>query len=273
MTTRRSALKTGLGAGLTAGMASFAAARGLSVLGAATLPALATAANHSGGGDMYDTAGGGKLVVHPVQHASLVMETPAGVVYVDPVGGAELYESLPRPDLIMITHEHGDHYDVPTLEALAGESTVLVTNPAVHGMLPDALKSKATMIGNGESTEALGMNIEAVAAYNLTEERLQFHPEGRDNGYVVDVDGTRVYLSGDTEAVPEMRALENIDIAFVCMNLPYTMAVEQASEGVLAFAPRIVYPYHYRDSDPEAFAVLVNEGGKDIEVVQGSWYA
>ena len=257
MPTRRTLLKTGL-----------------ATLGAASLPGLARAQDGSSG-DAYDTAGGGTLTVHPVRHASFVMETPAGVVYGDPVGGAELYEGLPRPDLILLTHEHGDHYDVPTLEALVGEDTVLVTNPAVHGMLPEALKSKATMIANGESTEALGMAIDAVPAYNLTEERLQFHPEGRDNGYVLDVDGTRVYVSGDTEAVPEMRALEDIDVAFVCMNLPYTMAVEQAAEGVLEFAPKLVYPYHYRDSDPEAFATLVAEGrgGDAIEVVQGPWYS
>lgn len=263
MTTRRTMLKT-----------SLATLGGLGLTGTAALPMLARAASHTGGGDMYDTAGGaGSIVVHPVQHASFVMETPAGVIYGDPVGGAGLYADLPRPALVLLTHEHADHYDVPTLEALVADDTVLVTNPAVHAMLPDALRAKATMIANGESTEALGMAIEAVPAYNLTEDRLQFHPKGRDNGYVVDVDGTRVYVSGDTEATPEMRALENIDIAFVCMNLPYTMAVEQAAEGVLEFAPKTVYPYHYRDSDPEAFAALVREGGKDIEVVQGAWYA
>ena len=263
MPTRRTLVKTGLAA-----------------LGAASLPGLvglARAQDAAGdaAGDAYDTANGNALTIHPVRHASFVMETPAGTVYVDPIGGAGPYEGLPDPDLILLTHEHGDHYDVPTLVALIRRGTVLVANPAVHGMLPEAIAAKAAMIANGESTEALGMTIDAIPAYNLTQERLQFHPKGRDNGYVIDVDGTRVYVSGDTEAVPEMRALEGIDIAFVCMNLPYTMAVEQASEGVLEFAPKVVYPYHYRDSDPEAFATLVaeGEGGDAIEVVQGPWYS
>ena len=179
MSTRRTVLKSGL-----------------ATLGAASLPGLAGLARAQDGssGDAYDTARGGTLAIHPVQHASFVMGTPAGVVYGDPVGGAGLHEGLPRPDLILLTHEHGDHCDVPTLEALVGDDTVLVTNPAVHGMLPEALKSKATAIVDGESTEALGTGIDAIPAHGLTQERLQFHPEGRDNGYVLDVDV--VLLSG-----------------------------------------------------------------------------
>ena len=261
MTTRRTVLKGGL-----------AALGGLSATSALT-GALTGAARAQGmGGDAHDTAGGGGLTVHPVQHASFVMVTPGGVVYADPVGGAGLYEDLPPPDLVLLTHEHGDHYDVATLEGIVGEGTRLVTNPAVHAMLPGALKERATAIGNGDSTEALGMPITAIPAHNLTEERLKYHPKGRDNGYVLDVDGSLVYVSGDTEAVPEMRALNGIDLAFVCMNLPYTMAVAQAAEGVLDFAPKVVYPYHYRDSDPEAFATLVREGNEAIEVRQGPWY-
>ena len=223
------------------------------------------------GGDTYST-NSGEISVHPVSHASFVMQTPGTVIYNDPVGGAELYADLPAADLILITHEHGDHYDVDTLSALLGENTRLLTNPAVLEMLPEELKERASAIGNGDSTEFEGMGIEAIAAYNLTEERLKYHPKGRDNGYLLTVDGMRIYIAGDTEAIPEMRELTDIQLAFVPMNLPYTMGIEQAAEGVVDFAPAVVYPYHYKGSDVEAFARLVNENNSDIKVVQGPWY-
>jgi len=158
--------------------------------GGTVLPRFALA--QSAAGDVHDTAGGNTLSIHPVSHASFVMQTPGGVVYNDPVGGADAYAGLPPPDLILITHEHGDHYDLATIVGLPGENTPMVVNPAVLAMLPDALKERATAIGNGDDTEAHGMTIAAVPAHNLTEERLKFHPKGRDNGYVLDVDGTRV---------------------------------------------------------------------------------
>lgn len=222
-------------------------------------------------GDRYPTQGG-EITIHPVSHASLVMTTPEMVIYVDPVGGAAAYAGLPAPELILITHEHGDHYDPETLTALAGETTKLVTNPAVYDMLPEDLRSRATAIGNGETTTAGDMTIAATPAYNTTEGRLQYHPEGRDNGYVLGIGGTRVYVAGDTEDIPEMRALEGIDIAFLPMNLPYTMTVDQAASAVAAFRPGVVYPYHYRDSDVEAFARMVAEQAPDTRVVLGNWY-
>ena len=142
-------------------------------------------------------------------------------------------------------------------------------------MLPDALKEKAQSMANGDSSEWEGVSIEAIPAYNLTEERKQFHPEGRDNGYVLGFDGFRVYISGDTENTPVMKALENIDLAFLCMNLPFTMDVEQAADGISGFKPKFVYPYHYRGrdggtQDPAEFAKLV-EG--DTEVKLAEWYS
>jgi L-ascorbate metabolism protein UlaG (beta-lactamase superfamily) len=210
---------------------------------------------------------GGELAIHPVEHASLVLTLPGMVIHVDPVGGAEPYAALPPPSLILVTHEHGDHFDVPTLTALTGETTRLLTNPAVHGMLPAELQAKATAIANGESTTADEIAIDAIPAYNTTPDRLQYHPQGRDNGYVLTIGGERVYVAGDTEDIPEMRALTDIAIAFVPMNLPYTMTVEQAASGVAAFAPARVYPYHYGDSDIQAFARLVGESGAGSEVL------
>ena len=242
---------------------------GLAGLGAASVMPFRARAQPAG--DSYDTDGG-KITVSPISHASFVMTVPGLVIYNDPVGGAGLYEGHPAPDLILITHEHGDHYDAETLAAIARDNTRLITNPAVLGMLPEALKSKAAAIANGESTDVGAVKIEAIPAYNTTEDRLKYHPKGRDNGYVLSVDARRVYIAGDTEDIPEMRALKDIDIAFVPMNLPFTMDVDQASSAVAEFAPKFVYPYHYKGSDPEAFAAKVKAAGKEIEVVQGAWY-
>jgi L-ascorbate metabolism protein UlaG (beta-lactamase superfamily) len=215
---------------------------------------------------------GGEIVIHPVEHASFVMEAPGMVIYADPVGDPAVYAGLPPPALILVTHEHGDHYNAETLAALAGAETRLLTNPAVHAMLPADLQARATAIGNGETTTANAIGIEAVPAYNTTADRLQYHPQGRDNGYVLAIDGRRVYIAGDTEDIPEMRALEGIDIAFLPMTLPYTMDVAQAASAVAAFEPRIVYPYHYGESDIPEFARLVTEGGGVTAVVIVDWY-
>lgn len=215
---------------------------------------------------------GGEIVIHPINHASLVLTVPGMVIYADPVGDPAAYAALPPPALILITHEHGDHYEAETLAALAGPETRLLTNPAVHALLPADLQARATAIGNGEATTANAIGIEAVPAYNLTPERLQYHPQGRDNGYVLAIDGRRVYIAGDTEDIPEMRALREIDVAFVPMNLPYTMDVEQAASAVRDFAPRVVYPYHYGESDVAEFQRLVTEAGGTTEVVLVDWY-
>ena len=248
------------------------AAGGIAVMRFAPTTRDAQAASHAA--DNTFETGNGPLTVHPVEHASVVLETPAGVIYVDPVGEQSAYSDLPAPDLVLVTHQHGDHYNAELLAAVMGDGTPLIVNPAVMDMLPEDLKARATAIGNGDTTEALGVSIEAIPAYNTTEGRLDFHPEGRDNGYVLNIGDFRVYLSGDTEDIPEMRALEGIDLAFVCMNLPFTMAAEDAASAVAEFKPKAVYPYHYRGrdggtQDPQEFARLVGEAS---EVRFGDWY-
>ena len=235
------------------------------------LPYGAMAAAHTS--NMFKTASG-EVKVHPVNHASVVLETPKGTIYVDPVGEVAMYADFPKPDLILVTHQHGDHYKPEVLSGLMGENTTMITNPAVHDMLPDELKEKNTAIANGESTGAMGIAISAIPAYNTTEERKKFHPQGRDNGYVVELGDFTIYLSGDTEDIPEMRALTGIDLAFVCMNLPFTMTADAAASAVKEFGPKFVYPYHYRGrdggtQDPEEFAKLV---GDAAEVRLGDWY-
>ncbi len=225
------------------------------------------------GSDVFMGAGG-EIKVHPVSHASFVMETPIGTIYSDPVGDASVYADFPEPELILVTHRHGDHYNAETLAALAADGTEIVTCPDVLGMMPDNVKAISRAIGNGEGTEWRSLQIDAIPAHNLTEGRMDFHPIGRDNGYVLSFDGFRAYISGDTEDVPEMRALTNIDLAFVCMNLPFTMTAEAAASAVAEFKPKYVYPYHYRGrdggtQDPEEFARMVGEAST-VKLVD--WY-
>jgi L-ascorbate metabolism protein UlaG (beta-lactamase superfamily) len=217
------------------------------------------------------------MKISPVTHASLVLTLRDTVIYVDPVESPFLYASEPKPDVILITHEHQDHFDTSTLSALATPSTLFVVPPSVAEKLPANLKQNLVVVKNGEMQTVNGVSIEAVPAYNIREDALKFHPEGRDNGYILSADGARVYIAGDTEGTPEMRALQNIDIAFVPMNLPYTMPVEDAADAVLSFKPKQVYPYHYRTpdgfSDVQKFKELVNANDETIEVVLADWYA
>ena len=217
------------------------------------------------------TAQGGDLVIRPINHATLALQSGGRTIYVDPVGGAARFTRLPRPDLILITDIHGDHFDAATLQAVASEKTALVAPPAVAERLPAELRSRTTVLANGQTNTVLGLAIEAVPAYNLAEDRLKFHAKGRGNGYLLTLGGKRVYVSGDTEDIPEMRALKKIDVAVVCMNLPYTMTVEQAARAVREFKPKMVYPYHYRGSDLEKFKLLVGDD-LGIEVRLRDWY-
>jgi L-ascorbate metabolism protein UlaG (beta-lactamase superfamily) len=218
----------------------------------------------------------GPLVIHPVEHASFVMTWRGAVVIVDPVGDAARYTGHGEPDLVLLTHVHGDHTSPETLAALVTEATLIIAPASVAAELGDGLSGRVAILAHGETAEASGVTVEALPAYNLTEDRLAFHPRDRkDNSYVVSLADTRLFISGDSEDVPEMRALEDIDAAFVCMNLPYTMTVERAADAVLAFAPKIVYPYHYRGkgglSDLETFTALVAKNPA-IEVRILDWY-
>jgi L-ascorbate metabolism protein UlaG (beta-lactamase superfamily) len=226
--------------------------------------------------DRIDTKKGA-VVVQPIQHASMMLTWDNKTIYVDPAGGPELFEGLPAPDLILITDIHGDHCDPKTLESFNTTSAALVAPQAVADKLGNSFKGKLVVVGNGKKTTQAGVEITAVPMYNLPEAPDSRHPKGRGNGYVLNMGGKNLYLSGDTEDIPEMRALKNIDVAFVCMNQPYTMEVEQAAQGVLAFKPKIVYPYHYRGqnglSDVESFKKQVNAANKAIEVRLKDWYA
>ena len=222
--------------------------------------------------DSYKTEAG-EILVSPVSHASFVMSVPGLVIWNDPVGGKALYEGQPAPGLVLITHEHEDHFEPDTLTAIVGADTRLVVNPSVMEKLPADLKAKATAIGNGGKATVGPVQIDAIPAYNTTEDRKKYHPQGRDNGYVLTIPGSRIYIAGDTEDIPEMRALREIRIAFVPMNLPYTMDIDQASSAVAEFKPATVYPYHYKGQDPKAFADKMAAAAPDTKVVLGPWYS
>jgi L-ascorbate metabolism protein UlaG (beta-lactamase superfamily) len=203
----------------------------------------------------------------PIKHATFVLQSDRTTIYVDPVGEVADFSAFPVADLILITHIHKDHLAPELVAALKQGKTKVMGPPSVVEQLGYGIA-----IRNGETTEMLGMGIEVIPAYNTTAERLKFHPKGRDNGYVLSKKGVRLYVSGDTEDIPEMRNLEDIDIAFVCMNLPFTMTVEQAASAVNTFKPGVVIPYHYRGkpdmSDIDTFERLVT-GSK---VSKLKWY-
>jgi L-ascorbate metabolism protein UlaG (beta-lactamase superfamily) len=212
----------------------------------------------------------GAIQIQPINHATFEMEWNGKTILVDPVGGAQKYERT--PDLILVTDIHGDHFNADTLKGVAKEKTKIVAPEAVASKLASGLKERTVLLANGDEKEVEGIKIQAIPMYNLTQDRLKYHTKGRGNGYLITLGGKRIYISGDTEDIPEMRALKNIDVAFVCMNLPYTMTVEQAADAVKAFKPKIVYPYHYRGSDVEKFKVLVgNDSGTEVRL--RDWYA
>ena len=218
--------------------------------------------------------------VVPVTHASFILSWDELNIYVDPsmykISKTDAFAGKPIPDAILFTDIHNDHFDVEILKTIAKEKTIIIAPQAVMEKIPEEMRANTLVMKNWEVMEKLGLKIEAIPMYNLPESAESYHPKGRGNGYVLEKSGARVYISGDTAGIPEMRNLKNIDMAFVAMNLPYTMGVEEAADAVLAFKPKQVYPYHYRTpegfSNVAEFKELVNRGNPDIEVVQLEWY-
>lgn len=216
------------------------------------------------------------VAVTPIEHASGVLAWGEQVIYMDPVGGPERYNGQPRPDIVVLTHAHPDHVSTSTLAAVTGDDTALVAPQTVYDELPGDLAEQTQVLQNGGAATVNGITVNAIPMYNLPASDDAYHVKGEGNGYVLEQNDTRVYIAGDTEDIPAMRSLENIDVAFVPMNLPYTMDVETAADAVLAFAPGTVYPYHYRGEDGlhdvERFKNLVNEESDAINVVLLDWY-
>ncbi|GAB2482367.1 MBL fold metallo-hydrolase [Algoriphagus taiwanensis] len=218
----------------------------------------------------------GPITIQPILHGTVVVSYQDLTIYVDPYGGAERFAGQKPADLVLITDIHGDHHNQETLDGLDLSGAVIVAPQAVAEKLPKDKYKAIEVIGNGTSSTLLNTQITALPMYNLPEIADSRHPKGRGNGYVVELGGKHLYFSGDTEDIPEMRALKGIDVAFVCMNLPYTMDVDQAANGVAEFQPKMVYPYHYRGteglSDVEKFKSLVNASAPEVEVRLRNWY-
>lgn len=187
----------------------------------------------------------GEIVVSQVRQMSVVIETPGGVIYTDPTGGKARYAAHPVPDIILISHEHHEHYDKDTLEELAGPGTRLVVPLFVMDQLSPGLRRKAVPLGNGKLSELGSMTIEAIPAYGLTGQSAQWHPKDRGNGYVVKVDGRRIYIAGSSDATLEMRELKDIYIAFLPLYPPYALGVDDAIDAVSSFKPEVTYIYQY----------------------------
>lgn len=233
------------------------------VLGIATPSLVWTAAPP----DTFQTSAG-PVVITPIHHASLTLQAGGKLIYVDPSPEA-LFAGRPKADLILITDIHGDHMDSGAVADLKKTGTKIVAPPAVAKTI-----TEAQPLSNGQATTWNGWRIEAIPMYNLTrgpQPGKFYHDKGRGDGYVLTYGGKRFYIAGDTEGTPEMRSLRNIDVAFVPMNLPYTMTPDEAADAVKAFHPAIVYPYHYRGSDTKQFAADLSGTGIDVRL--RDWYS
>lgn len=205
----------------------------------------------------------GMLEMTMIGHGTLMFRFKDLIVHIDPVSREADYSKLPPADIILVTHEHGDHLDKTAISKIRTDQTVILLNENSANSVDGGIIMK-----NGDIKEVKGVKIEAVPAYNIVNERSggqPFHPKGIGNGYLLTMGGKRVYVAGDTENTPEMKALKNIDIAFLPMNLPYTMSPEMVADAAKVFRPAILYPYHYGTTDTgELISLLKDE--KDIEV-------
>ncbi len=205
----------------------------------------------------------GDLKITFIGHGTVMFTYGGKVVHVDPWSQMADYSQLPKADLVLITHEHRDHLDLKALDAIRKQGTVVVSTEIVAKQVKDALVMK-----NGDVMASQGFTIEAVAAYNLVHMRspgTPYHPKGDGNGYIITFADRRVYIAGDSENTPEMKALRNIDIAFLPMNLPYTMTPEMVADAAKSFRPTILYPYHFGETDTQKLARLMKDE-KGIEV-------
>jgi len=244
---------------------------------ALSLPATAQIA----GSDHLLTSGGPVDIV-PIHHASMMLTYKGAHVLIDPapLDGAQgdavtaPYKAMPRPDFILVTHIHGDHFNAPILDAVSGPNTVIVAPQNVRDAMPAALQAMVRVMKNGDKGQLGAIPVEAVAMYNTTPAKLNFHPKGLGNGYVLTFGDKRVYIAGDTEETPELAHLANIDLAFIPANLPYTQTVEAAAKWVKDFRPKMVFPYHYRNQDGTTsdMAAFSTQVGNASLVRLRKWY-
>lgn len=216
--------------------------------------------------DVFTTPGGKKVEIEPLIHASLRIVYDGKEIEVDPVGQlgdrSTDYSKFPKADIILVTHEHHDHLDPEAIRTLSKSDTLVIANPNSAKIL-----GYGKVMKNGDKIELEdNIEIEAVPAYNISPDRLQFHPKGRDNGYVLTLDGFRIYIAGDTENIPEMKDLKNIDVAFLPCNLPYTMTPEQFEAAAEVIRPKVLYPYHFGTTDLSKVSEALAPYGIEVRI-------
>lgn len=242
----------------------------LAILAAAAMTAVVGCAGseqNNDGTDTFRTDSGKTVVFHPLGHGSLYVTLGDETVYFDPViamlpeGGD--FSGYPKADYIFVTHSHFDHLDTLAIAQLTKESTHLVSNVESAAMLEGAM-----VVAPGNWLKFDNFSVEVVPAYNISEDKQNFHPKGRDNGYVIDYEGFRTYVAGDTEDIPELADLHDIDVALLPCNLPFTMTPEQLSSAARKFMPKVLFPYHYGDTDIDQTVTLLSDTPIDVRIRQ-----
>ena len=216
--------------------------------------------------DVFTTPGGRTVTFHALVHASIRIEYNGWQIYIDPVtklGDRTIdYTAMPKADAILVTHEHGDHFDREAIHRLSHAQTYFVTNDRCV-----ALYGSGYAVRNGDDYRATEeARLEVVPAYNTTEGREKYHPKGRDNGYILTLDGLRIYIAGDTEDIPEMQDIKDIDIAFLPSNQPYTMTPDQLVRAARIIKPKVLFPYHYGQTDVSGLPALLQADGIDVRI-------
>ena len=216
--------------------------------------------------DTFTTKSGKTVAIHALVHASILIEFDGKVMVVDPVrklGDRTIDCSvLPKADYVFVTHEHFDHLDSAAIRMLSTQGTQLITNRRCVDML-----GYGTAMANGDRLPLNDwLTVEAVPAYNTTAGHLQFHPKGRDNGFILTIDGLRIYIAGDTEDIPEMTDVKDIDVAFLPCNQPYTMTVEQLVRAAKIIKPKVLFPYHYGQTKVSGIPELLKNGGVEVRI-------
>ena len=216
--------------------------------------------------DVFKTKSGKTLKFYALVHASIRIQYDGKEFEIDPVtklGDKTIdYAAMPKADYLLVTHEHGDHFNQDAIKILSGENTRLIMNKRCADMY-----GSGEVMANGDKKQiADGFSVEAVPAYNTTEGHTQFHPKGRDNGYILTIDGLRIYIAGDTEDIPEMESIKDIDIAFLPCNQPYTMTTEQLVRAAKIVKPKVLFPYHYGQTDVSAVPSQLQSEGIDVRI-------
>lgn len=216
--------------------------------------------------DTFKTKSGKTIRFHALVHASIRVEYDGKEIEIDPVtklGNRTVdFTAMPKADYIFVTHEHQDHFDREALKILTAQQTCLVTNKRCADML-----GSGKVMANGDKLQlADDITVEAVPAYNITEGRQQYHPKGRDNGYILTIDGLRIYIAGDTEDIPEMASVSDIDIAFLPCNQPFTMTTDQLVRAARIVKPKVLFPYHYGQTDVSKLPSQLQGDGIDVRI-------